>query len=39
MPSEEMGDYVEYKKKKVQKTGPLYPLDEEVFVDLMLSKY
>eukprot|EP00092_Neocalanus_flemingeri_P076597 GFUD01095022.1.p1 GENE.GFUD01095022.1~~GFUD01095022.1.p1 ORF type:complete len:351 (+),score=115.36 GFUD01095022.1:43-1053(+) len=28
IPSEDMGDYEEYRKKK-KKTGPLYPLDEE----------
>lgn len=29
MPSEDMGDYVEYRKKRVVKKGPLYPLNEE----------
>jgi len=30
IPSEEIGDYEEYRKKKTpKKTGPLYPLDEE----------
>ena len=30
IPSEEMGDYEEYRKKKSpKKKGPLYPLDEE----------
>ena len=30
IPSEDMGDYEEYRKKrKPKKTGPLYPLDEE----------
>ena len=30
IPSEDMGDYEEYRKKKSpKKTGPLYPLDEE----------
>ena len=31
IPSEDMGDYEEYKKKKSpKKSGPLYPLNEEV---------
>ena len=31
IPSEDMGDYEEYKKKKgPKKSGPLYPLNEEV---------
>ena len=30
IPSEDIGDYEEYRKKKSpKKTGPLYPLDEE----------
>ena len=29
IPSEDIGDYEEYRKKKSPKKGPLYPLDEE----------
>ena len=39
IPAEDMGDYEEYKKKKSpKKSGPLYPLNEEVVPPFSLSK-
>ena len=39
IPAEDMGDYEEYKKKKgPKKSGPLYPLNEEVVPPFSLSK-
>ena len=38
IPAEDMGDYEEYKKKKSpKKSGPLYPLNEEVNSDFKKS--